>query len=157
MNKKISVCHDLGLLKVWRSGEWQWWGLAAGSCEVHPVGDLAVLGSDWAKAVCKAVRSLSKRSFFYGEGLGWGYVPSVVLGNSILECPIKGRYRLVRNESMSLLSLGTHPPLESLDLREHSRSHINNFKLRCHDHGGMLLSHLPSQIAPVRPISLREL
>lgn len=85
------------------------------------MGDLAVLGSDWAKAVCKAVRSLSKRSFFYGEGLGWGYVPSVVLGNSILECPIRGRYRLVRNESMSLLSLGTTPPpLESLDLREHS-------------------------------------
>lgn len=62
-----------------------------------------------------------------------------------------------------LLSLGLRPltgdppPLESLDLREHSRSHINNFKLQCDDHGGMLFSHLPSQIARVRPISLCEL
>lgn len=97
MNKKKSVCHDLGLLKVWRSGEQQWWGLAAGSCDVHPVGDLAVLGSDWAKAVCKAVRSLSKWSFFLWGRLGVGTC-SVVLGNSILECPIRDRYRLVRNE-----------------------------------------------------------
>lgn len=72
LNKKISVCHDLGLLKVWRGGEQQWWGLPTGSCEVHPVGDLAVLGSDWAKALCKAVRSLSKWSFFLWGRFGVG-------------------------------------------------------------------------------------
>lgn len=46
-------------MEDWKNGSG--WGLAASSSEVHPVGDLAI---------CKAVRSLSKRSFSMGKA--WG-------------------------------------------------------------------------------------
>lgn len=60
-----------GSLKYGGVGE-QWWGLAAGSCQVHPVGDLAGLGSDRVKAICKAVRTFPNGVFSMGKAWGGG-------------------------------------------------------------------------------------
>lgn len=54
------------------------WGLAASSSEVHPVGDLAV---------CKAVRSLSKGSFFLWGRLGVGTCSIFSSGEPYFEVP----------------------------------------------------------------------
>lgn len=93
-----------GCLKYGGVEEQQWWGLAAGSCEVGTWPFWVLTG------LRPFVRSLSKQELSTGKawgGEGEGTRSICSTGEQFFWSPIRDLCRLVRNGSTSLFVIGT--------------------------------------------------